>query len=63
MAAISRSRVTLAMIDAAAMETIKPSPPTIVSAGAGKPRRRHVAIDQHVIGRLRQAGDGAAHRP
>ena len=49
-ASIMRSRVTLAMIDAAAMQKLLRSPPTIFVCGSSRPGNQ-AAVDQHVAGR------------
>ncbi len=56
-----RSRVTLATIDAAAIDRHSASPPMIACGPACQVARNHVAVDQHMIRREGQGGDGAAH--
>jgi hypothetical protein len=52
MFAISRSRVTLATIEAAAIDTDRPSPPTIVSHGQGSAGRAAAReCDRFLMGR------------
>ena len=55
-----RSRVTLAMIEAAAIETERASPSTMRVAGAGQ-RRRVVAVHQREGGRERKRPHRARH--
>ena len=59
-ARMMRSRVTLAMTEAAAIEKLKPSPPTTVFDRAGQ-RRRDVAVDQRDVGRDPRAPRRRAH--